>query len=131
MHIVEELIAERAPRLISRPRLFKYVKPVLYRMLAYDDAVRLADRVEPLTGREAPSLRSQIKLPLASKQLTYPTYPKREDALLLPIIRRALQMGLPSLKLFRNAALTIYIWRMQTLYALSQKPVTSSFLLNG
>lgn len=53
MHIVEELIAERAPRLMSKPRLFKVVKPLLYKMLAYDSAVELADRVQPLTGREA------------------------------------------------------------------------------
>ena len=53
MHIVEELIAERAPRLISRPRLFKFVRPMLYRMLAYDAAVFLADTIEPLTGHEA------------------------------------------------------------------------------
>lgn len=53
MHIVEELIAERAPKLVSRPRLFKAVRPLLYRMLAYDAAVLLADTVRPLTGREA------------------------------------------------------------------------------
>ena len=49
MHIVEELIAERAPGLIFKPRLFKVIK----RMLAYDEAVRLADLVQPLTGRDA------------------------------------------------------------------------------
>lgn len=53
MHIVEELIAERAPRLLSKPRLFKAIKPLLYKMLAYDDAVALADGVRPLTGRQA------------------------------------------------------------------------------
>jgi len=53
VHIVEELIAERAPRLISKPRLFKMVKPLLFRMLAYDAAVFLADTVKPLTGRQA------------------------------------------------------------------------------
>ena len=53
MHIVEDLIAERAPRLISKPRLFKAVKPLLYRMLAYDAAVFLADTIRPLTGHQA------------------------------------------------------------------------------
>lgn len=53
MHIVEELIAERAPRLISKPRLFKAVRPRLYRMLAFDAAVSLADAIRPLTGYEA------------------------------------------------------------------------------
>ena len=53
MHIVEELIAERAPHLMARPRLFRAVRPALYRMLAYDAAVFLADTVRHLTGREA------------------------------------------------------------------------------
>jgi len=53
VHIVEELIAERAPKLIARPRLFKALKPLLYRMLAYDAAVFLADTVHPLSGRQA------------------------------------------------------------------------------
>ena len=38
---------------MSKPRLFKAVKPSLYKMLAYRAAVDLADTVKPLTGREA------------------------------------------------------------------------------
>lgn len=53
MHIVEELIAERAPKLMGRPRLFRAIKPALYRMLAFDAAVFLADTVRPLTGHQA------------------------------------------------------------------------------
>lgn len=53
MHIVEELIAERAPKLRSRPALFKAVRPLLYRMLAYDAAVFLADAIKDKTGHEA------------------------------------------------------------------------------
>ncbi len=53
MHIVEKLIAERAPRLMARPRLFRAVRPWLYRVLAYDDAVSLADTIRPLTGHQA------------------------------------------------------------------------------
>ena len=53
MHIVEELIAERAPKLLAKPRLFKAIKPALYKMLAYDSAVEMVDKVGPLTGREA------------------------------------------------------------------------------
>ena len=63
MHIVEELIAERAPRLIAKPRLFKLIKPILYKMLAYDEAVHLADMVQPLTGREAFSRVSNLISP--------------------------------------------------------------------
>jgi len=53
VHIVEELIAERAPKLLAKPRLFKAIKPTLYKMLAYDSAVEMVDKVERLTGREA------------------------------------------------------------------------------
>jgi len=53
VHIVEELIAERAPRLVAKPQLFKAIRPILYRLLAYDAAVFVADTVRPLTGREA------------------------------------------------------------------------------
>lgn len=53
MHIVEQLIAERAPKLTGNPALFKAVRPLLYRMLAYDAAVFLADSVKDLTGHQA------------------------------------------------------------------------------
>jgi len=53
MHIVEQLIAERAPKLTGRPALFKAVKPLLYRMLAYDAAVFLADAIKDMSGHDA------------------------------------------------------------------------------
>jgi len=53
VHIVEKLIAERAPKLMARPRLFRAVRPALYRMLAYDAAVFLADAIKPMGGHEA------------------------------------------------------------------------------
>lgn len=53
MHIVEQLIAERAPKLMSRPALFKAVRPLLYRMLAYDAAVFLADAIKDMSGHDA------------------------------------------------------------------------------
>lgn len=53
MHIVEQLIAERAPKLVGNPRLFKAVRPMLYRMLAYDAAVFLADSIKELSGAQA------------------------------------------------------------------------------
>ncbi len=53
MHIVEQLIAERASRLMSHQRFFKTIKPLLYRMLAYDAAVFLADAIRDKTGFEA------------------------------------------------------------------------------
>jgi len=53
MHIVEELIAERATNLISRRRLFAAVRPLLYRLLAYDAAVFMADAVKDKSGHES------------------------------------------------------------------------------
>ncbi len=53
MHIIEELIQERAPKLVGRPRLWKAVRPALYRLLAYDAAVFLANAIKPMSGFEA------------------------------------------------------------------------------
>jgi len=53
MHIVEQLIAERAPKLMARAKLFRAVRPLLYRMLAYDAAVFLADAIRPMSGHDA------------------------------------------------------------------------------
>ena len=49
-HIVDQLIAERTAGLSSHP-LWPLVRPVLYRYLHYDDAVRMADEIATLTGR--------------------------------------------------------------------------------
>lgn len=53
VHIVEQLIEERAPKLIGRPRLWRAVRPLLYRLLAYDAAVFLADAIRPMSGHDA------------------------------------------------------------------------------
>lgn len=51
-HIVDTLILERAPKLSSTP-VWPLVKPLLYRVLDYGKARRMADAIEPLPGREA------------------------------------------------------------------------------
>jgi putative hemolysin len=51
-HIVEQLIAERAPHLQRSP-VWPRLKLILYRLLAYDAAVFLADAVKPLKGQDA------------------------------------------------------------------------------
>ncbi|MGJ8560946.1 MAG: 1-acyl-sn-glycerol-3-phosphate acyltransferase [Litorimonas sp.] len=53
VHIVEQLISERAPKLVGRPRLWRAIRPLLYRLLAYDAAVFLADAVRPMSGHDA------------------------------------------------------------------------------
>ncbi len=53
MHIVEELIVERAPKITGNHRLFQIIRPLLYRLLAYDAAVFLADNIKNMNGHEA------------------------------------------------------------------------------
>lgn len=51
-HIVDVLIAERAPRLSSSP-LWPALRPLLYALLDYGKARRLAEAIAPLPGRAA------------------------------------------------------------------------------
>ncbi|MBJ7446472.1 MAG: 1-acyl-sn-glycerol-3-phosphate acyltransferase [Brevundimonas sp.] len=51
-HICEVLIAERAPRL-TRSVVWPVVRPLLYRLLGFRHAVRMADAILPLSGQEA------------------------------------------------------------------------------
>lgn len=51
-HIVDTLIAERAPRLSGGP-LWPLLRPLLYAMLDYGKARRMADAIHPLPGRAA------------------------------------------------------------------------------
>lgn len=53
MHIVEELIAERASKLMARRRVFPLIRPLLYRILAYDAAVFMADAIKDKSGHDA------------------------------------------------------------------------------
>jgi putative hemolysin len=52
LHIVDELIYERAPKLVSSP-MWPVVKPMLYSILAYPNAVNMADAVGTISGDEA------------------------------------------------------------------------------
>lgn len=51
-HVVDVLIAERAPRLTRMP-VWPLIRPVLYGVLGYGPARAMADAVMPLSGREA------------------------------------------------------------------------------
>lgn len=51
-HIVDVLIAERAPKLSSHPT-WPLVRPLLYALLDYGKARRMADTIAPLPGRAA------------------------------------------------------------------------------
>lgn len=58
-HICDVLIAERAPRLTASP-FWPLVRPVLYRLLNYRQAVRMADAVKPLSGAGALDYMSDL-----------------------------------------------------------------------
>lgn len=51
-HIVDVLIEERAPKLSASP-IWPVLRPALYRILNYERAVRLADTIRAMPGREA------------------------------------------------------------------------------
>ena len=51
-HIVDVLIAERAPRL-TRSAAWPVVRPLLYRLLDYNRARAMADAIGPMSGRAA------------------------------------------------------------------------------
>lgn len=51
-HIVDRLIAERAPRLAGGP-LWPVLRPLLYALLDYGKARRMADAITPMPGRAA------------------------------------------------------------------------------
>ena len=51
-HIIDVLIAERAPKLAATPA-WPLLRPLLYRALGYGKAVRMADAIAPLSGAAA------------------------------------------------------------------------------
>lgn len=51
-HIIDVLIAERAPKLAASPA-WPVLRPLLYAFLDYDKARRMADAIGPLPGRAA------------------------------------------------------------------------------
>ena len=51
-HIVDVLIEERAPKL-SSGAAWPFLRPLLYTVLNYDKAVRMADMIAPMSGSDA------------------------------------------------------------------------------
>lgn len=60
MHIVDELIEERCARLRANPVLWPLARPVLYSVLGYRAARRMADAVGDLTGTQSFEYISQL-----------------------------------------------------------------------
>ncbi|HEY5647261.1 MAG TPA: 1-acyl-sn-glycerol-3-phosphate acyltransferase [Pseudomonadales bacterium] len=49
-HIIDLLIEERAARLIARPLLWRLLKPTIYPLLDYGNAIRVVDEVADMQG---------------------------------------------------------------------------------
>lgn len=58
-HIVDVLIAERAPKLAGNP-LWPVIRPFLYRLLDYGKARKMVDTIAPMGGREAMDFVSDL-----------------------------------------------------------------------
>jgi len=63
MHIVDQLIAERAERLQSRETIYRIIRPTLNKAMHYDLAVELADKVKTMSGHDAFALVSDMMKP--------------------------------------------------------------------
>jgi len=53
MHIIEQLIAERAQKLMKRQQVWRAIRPALYKALGYEKAVAMADAMVDLSGWDA------------------------------------------------------------------------------
>lgn len=53
MHIIEQLIAERAQKLMKRQQVWRAVRPALYKALGYEKAVAMADTMANMNGWDA------------------------------------------------------------------------------
>jgi putative hemolysin len=58
-HIIDQLIAERTTNLARHP-LWPVAKPILFRLMHYRQAVRMADKISPLPGWDALDFISQV-----------------------------------------------------------------------
>jgi len=58
-HIADVLIAERGEKIVNS-RLWPVIRPFLFKILHYDDAVRMADEIAPLPGGAAMQYVSEL-----------------------------------------------------------------------
>jgi putative hemolysin len=59
LHIADQLIAERGEKLVNS-RWWPVLRPLLYKILRYKDAVRMADELGPLPGQAAMNYVSEL-----------------------------------------------------------------------
>lgn len=71
-HVVDQLIEERAERLRRIPGLWPMLRPVLYPLLDYPAALRMADAIAPLSGLDAlRHLSGELALDVQCEGLEY------------------------------------------------------------
>jgi putative hemolysin len=58
-HIADQLIAERGQKIVNS-RLWPLIRPVLYKILHYNEAVRMADEIAPLPAQAAMDYVSRL-----------------------------------------------------------------------
>ncbi len=82
-HIVDQLIEERAERLRRVPGLWPVLRPLLYPLLDYPAALRMADTIAPLSGLDAlRHLSHELALKVQCDGLEY--VPREGPAVLTP-----------------------------------------------
>ncbi|MGD8416159.1 MAG: 1-acyl-sn-glycerol-3-phosphate acyltransferase [Pseudomonadales bacterium] len=83
VHIIDALIEERATGLMTRPLLWRALKPTLLPLLGYHDAIAAVDRVADMSGLEIFRLLSdQIRMDVQAVGLEH--VPERGGAIVMP-----------------------------------------------
>lgn len=82
-HIIDLLIEERASRLIARPALWRALKPTLYPLLGYQQAIRVTDQVAEMSGLDVfRYLSDQIRMDVQTDGISH--VPRTGGAIIMP-----------------------------------------------
>lgn len=100
LHIVDQLIAERATRL-SRHPIWPVLRPIIYRCFHYRQAVSMADEIAPMPGREAFDYLSQL-LSLDVKAVGIDNLPREGSFILAPSHPTGIADGIAVYDLLKN-----------------------------
>lgn len=99
-HVIDQLIAERTTHL-SRHPLWPLARPLLYRYFHYREALRLADRIEPMSGMDALEHISRL-LALEMKVTGLDNIPREGCFILAPSHPTGIADGIAVYDLLKN-----------------------------
>ena len=130
-HIVDQLIAERAAGLSSHP-LWPLMRPLLYGFLHYSEAVRMADRIEPLSGRGVLDFVSDLlaldiqtsgvdNIPATGGFIMACSHPLYQPATLSRYISRYFRCRCPMIVLTSSMTFSVEIVQVDCLTAMRQQ----------